>query len=304
MAIYETIKNSYYRIRNSTNTGWERIAFWTMASQVERASGANLEAELAMAYLVSNKTLYVSPTGSDTTGDGTSGKPYKTVNKALAMTPKNMNGYWLNLHIMGGTYTESVVIQGFGGARVYLILNGNVTLNGSVFITDCDSSVQVQSLTGQTYTLTINNTTDTKGAIAMSSCKMIYFGNSITINSTTRGINVYGGSGCSMAGNVIINNTTEYAVVASQSSRLGFANLLAGSSNSGIGVRTSDGSVVSYDPNQFTLSATTLKQTADGGIITNDLASQSQITALDAKIGSKVVVSATAPADTSAVWVY
>ena len=281
MAINETIENGFYRIRNTANTGWRRIALWTKASQVERANGANLEDELEMTYLRANKTIYVSPSGSDTTGTGASNAPYKTINKALAMTPKNMNGYWLNLHIMAGTYTESVVIQNFGGSHVYLILNGDVTINGSIFITDCDSSVQVQSLTGQSYILTINNTTDTKGAIDVSSCKMVYFGNQVIINSPTRGINIYGGSGCSMAGNVTINNTAEYAVVVSQSSRMGFSSLLTGSNNT-IGVRSSDGSTVAYDPNQFTLSATTLKQLSDGGIITNDLAAQSQITALDA----------------------
>lgn len=49
--------------------------------------------------------LYVDPAGSDVTGDGTAGKPYATLTKALASIPEKI-AHTVHLRYAGGTYTS------------------------------------------------------------------------------------------------------------------------------------------------------------------------------------------------------
>ena len=60
--------------------------------------------------------LYVSPTGSDTTGDGTIGNPYQTIGRALKDIPLFVSHHYI-VHLAAGTYRELVDLSGryFGG---------------------------------------------------------------------------------------------------------------------------------------------------------------------------------------------
>src|SRR5215212_3668121 len=52
------------------------------------------------------RTLYVDPSGSDTTGTGTSSKPWKTIGKAVQQVVAG------DLVLIGaGTYAESITIE-------------------------------------------------------------------------------------------------------------------------------------------------------------------------------------------------
>jgi hypothetical protein len=51
-------------------------------------------------------TIYVATTGSDTTGDGTSGLPYASVGKALSVLPKTIDSVY-TIDVADGTYTGS-----------------------------------------------------------------------------------------------------------------------------------------------------------------------------------------------------
>ncbi|MDI6723994.1 MAG: hypothetical protein QMD61_05055 [Methanobacterium sp.] len=61
--------------------------------------------------------IYVSPTGNDTTGDGSQGNPYKTIAKGISMVSPGGT-----VHVANGTYT--------GTGNVNLTINKNVTING------------------------------------------------------------------------------------------------------------------------------------------------------------------------------
>lgn len=74
--------------------------------------------------LEADVTYYVATTGSDTTGDGTSAKPFKTIQYALNILPKDLGGYSATIKISDGTYNENILISGF--------INGNVLLVRSV----------------------------------------------------------------------------------------------------------------------------------------------------------------------------
>lgn len=64
--------------------------------------------------------IYVSTTGSDITGDGTSAKPYRTIQHAIDILPKDLNGYTATIQAADGTYNESIVISGFKTGIIHL----------------------------------------------------------------------------------------------------------------------------------------------------------------------------------------
>jgi len=66
---------------------------------------------------------YVTTTGSDTTGDGTIGKPFRTVQKAVNMLPQVIN-HNVTINVGSGTFSEEVIIKGLNG-------KGTVTLSGA-----------------------------------------------------------------------------------------------------------------------------------------------------------------------------
>lgn len=63
--------------------------------------------------LEADVTYYVATTGDDSTGNGTSVKPYKTIKYALSMIPRDLGGYAATIFLADGTYDESVIINGY-----------------------------------------------------------------------------------------------------------------------------------------------------------------------------------------------
>ena len=70
------------------------------------ASG-NVTAGGTKTLFSTGKTLYVSTTGSDSTGDGSEGNPYATVNKAHQQIPYHIDDIYI-IKIANGTYTETI----------------------------------------------------------------------------------------------------------------------------------------------------------------------------------------------------
>lgn len=79
--------------------------------------------------LTGDITLYVSTTGSDTTGDGTSGDPFKTIQHAIDILPKDLGGHEATINVSGGTYDEDLLISGFGTSGIlWILLSGDITI--------------------------------------------------------------------------------------------------------------------------------------------------------------------------------
>ena len=76
--------------------------------------------------LTSNIGIYVSTTGSDTTGDGSSGKPFRTIQHAIDSIPPVLNGNGVSIIVAAGTYDEDVVIRGKCASQGYrpISING------------------------------------------------------------------------------------------------------------------------------------------------------------------------------------
>lgn len=93
--------------------------------------------------LMGNVTLYVSPDGSDSTGDGTEAKPFREIQAALNTLPTNLGTSKVTINVAAGEYNKCQV-QGFCGGRTYYdasisivgagadstIVSGNVTVWG------------------------------------------------------------------------------------------------------------------------------------------------------------------------------
>ncbi|RKD33079.1 hypothetical protein [Lacrimispora algidixylanolytica] len=70
--------------------------------------------------LSSDITLYVATTGSDTTGDGASENPFKTIQYTINILPKDLGGHTVTINIADGSYSERIVISGFYAGRIKL----------------------------------------------------------------------------------------------------------------------------------------------------------------------------------------
>lgn len=70
--------------------------------------------------LTGNINIYVSTTGSDTTGDGTSENPFKTIQHAIDIVPKDLGGHTATIYINDGVYAERLEINGFSAGIIYL----------------------------------------------------------------------------------------------------------------------------------------------------------------------------------------
>lgn len=101
--------------------------------------------------LTDNVTLYVATTGSDSTGDGTSGKPFQTIAKALAALPKNLNGKTATITVAAGTYNEARVdVTSFTGGE--LVITGTSssakpTITNGIYVNKCNAAVTLRWLT-------------------------------------------------------------------------------------------------------------------------------------------------------------
>ena len=73
--------------------------------------------------------VYVATTGCDTTGDGTSENPYKTITYALSQVPKVLGGYTATVNVADGIYNESVNIAGYKSGYLVIKRKGTQELN-------------------------------------------------------------------------------------------------------------------------------------------------------------------------------
>lgn len=95
--------------------------------------------------VTANTNIYVATTGNDTTGDGTSGAPYRSINKALSGIPKNLGGKTVTINIGGGNYSGTLAIENFTA--------GTIVLKGS----DGGSLVYISSMKVQNSTVLVSD---------------------------------------------------------------------------------------------------------------------------------------------------
>lgn len=101
----------------------------------------------ALSGLVGSVALYVSPSGSDTTGNGGSSTPYATLAKALSTLPKDLNGKSVTIDLAGGTYTEArVAIDQFHNGVLYIhgADSSHAVFNNGISVTNCSAKITMR----------------------------------------------------------------------------------------------------------------------------------------------------------------
>ncbi|MCX7614755.1 MAG: hypothetical protein N2Z65_03260 [Clostridiales bacterium] len=254
------ITNRIKAITGKTN--WYDAPDITLAQALSHISSLNAHC------LLSDVTIYVSPTGNDTTGNGTSGNPYATITKALSMIPKNLNGYTPTISIAAGTYNEVVTISGYVGGYIYLILTGSIIVNG--IIVSNGSCIRVSGA----YTINTNYIHCYKKSSWMSLASVIIAltGAGATPPVEAASVNLHCGSQSHMyaSGVITINNSTAvYAVSITAGSIVTLGNL-SGTNNTGTSLYMTASSMLSYGAN--TLSAAYGNSIHNSFVLTNDSA--------------------------------
>jgi hypothetical protein len=134
-------------------------------------------------------TIYVGPSGNDTTGDGTSGNPYATAVRASRDIPKNLNNSTYQIWFLAGTYTVTgnSEITGFIGSTYYggrLILRGETTastvlnLSGGGFdFYHCKCKLEISNIT-------INTTSGGGFNMRFFYCDNVWVLNTVTYNKS------------------------------------------------------------------------------------------------------------------------
>lgn len=185
---------------------------WTGADGVRFGDLNRIEGNIAelLALIESNSglnestTVWVSKSGSDTAGNGTSSQPYLTVNKAVSVLPKNIGGQVCIINVAAGNYAEDVAIHDFYGGAVLIngVSGAAVTFRG-LHVENC--SVLVSDIA-----LTVGST-----GIFIGAKGMLYSASSrITVTGATTGITLRYGAVMEITPQLTINNATNVAILA------------------------------------------------------------------------------------------
>lgn len=206
-----------------------------------------------------NITYYVATTGSDTTGDGTIGLPFRTIQFAIAKLPKVIN-HNVIINVSAGTYSENIVISGFIGS-------GTFAFNGSA---DLANSVNYKILSARILNVSIHLnvlgfnfiTTIADSTFCFNSMYLFFRFNTIDgIGATFYGFKAEGGGVVQIRECTISNKNT--AIVSNEQSRI-FSNANGGVGNT-IGLQTMKAGEIIKSGGQP--AGTTAEASVEGGLI-------------------------------------
>lgn len=201
------------------------------------------------AYTLTEDTVvYVSPSGSDADGDGSSVAPFATIQAAINALPKMLGGYTATISIGEGTYNERVVVAGFSGGRLIVGESGRtvtvrgITVNSSSHVTFNISNVTWAAGFSGTIFLVTNNSAVSLGSGMTVRCA----------GSTEVGVGVTNGSTLISDGTVItVLNCARSAIRVTLGSIASFYSI-TGSSNTDLGLVAERGGILSYSTTNLT----------------------------------------------------
>lgn len=204
--------------------------------------------------LTENVTVYVSKSGNDNSGDGSSTKPFLTIQKAVDSIPKNLGGHIAQVSVGAGTYSEAVNIEFFADGRITITGASKAAVTIKGILTVRKSAVNIENLA-----LTIQG-----GYVYITECGWINQDASSTLicSGSAHGVYARFGSHAYMGGTFTINNTTSSAVRAGENSSV-YLFEPNGSGNT-LGM-AAQGGMIWFRVNN--ISATTDFSTAHGGRI-------------------------------------
>ena len=116
---------------------------YTTVSNIVADETSVMKSSLDKVYkpLTSSVNIYVRPDGDDNTGDGSTVKPFKTIQKAVNTVPKLIEKDHF-IKVAEGEYDEEVMIKGISGSAIWISRE-----NGIVDPTTTRPNVKVKSIT-------------------------------------------------------------------------------------------------------------------------------------------------------------
>lgn len=137
---------------------------------------------------INSNAIFVGPTGSDTTGNGTESLPYASLAKALSMIPKDLGGQTIVINVASGTYTEATpVIQNFYGGQLLIIGNSTTPpeFSNGIQIDTCSARVVCQFIN------TKATAADKAGFLVYKSNTVEILNSKVTANTAGQGYGVH-----------------------------------------------------------------------------------------------------------------
>ena len=185
------VATSFAPIASPTFTGTPAAPTPSMGDSSTKIATTAFVAGATRIRLTGNTTFYVATTGNDSTGNGTSGTPWATIQKAINVLSSgyDLAGYTATISVAAGTYTSNATIVGLlvgqeGPGALVLQGNGTCNITTSTAST-CFGFIQGAMATVQGFTFSAS----ASGAIAMQIIDrgtLIFIGNN-TFGSFTAG---------------------------------------------------------------------------------------------------------------------
>ena len=229
-------------------------AWVEMYSTVSKPTAADVGAVGGMA---NNTTIYVATSGNDSTGDGSSGKPFASIQRAVNALPKDLNGFTAYINVAPGSYTGDTTVFGFFGGSIFVQAQDTAnkpTIVGAMNIYHCSAKIFFKYFTMNTSGKSVGLDVQASPSVELSYLDMNGYG-------TNNSAGLYAKYGS----NVVIERSNLYnytsAVNATSASTVA-ANFIGGSGNL-TGFSADGASIVGI--NNADLSATSLYSSGGGG---------------------------------------
>lgn len=206
--------------------------------------------------LNADANIYVSTTGSDTTGDGTSGNPFKTIQHTIDVLPKDLGGYFATINVASGIYPEDIKITGFSNGALFLYSATKDTYTDTCKV----NSVDIKYCTAYVLMNGFNITTTTRDGFIIWGCHNVrLFYCQVLAVSSYGGF--YFGESIGRVTNCKVAN--HYVVLSISNSQVYSGAWSAGSTGNSVGLSCYTGSTMYLSGAQPT--ATLPRTSTDGG---------------------------------------
>ncbi|MDK2966466.1 hypothetical protein [Lacrimispora sp.] len=252
----------------SVDTVEDKYPIPTAGESVKRFFGKVLTFLRSIRPLTGDINIYVSTTGSDTTGDGSELNPFRTIQYSINIIPKDLGTHKVIITVANGTYDEDIFVDGFRNGDLSIL-----SVNKDTLVDTCKVNSVLFYCCGPVYVRLngFNMITTTKNAIQASKCDGIYidFCQSITNAGGRAGIQCYESSNIRIANCRMANKNHAAAFINSSGHSVYWD---AGSTGNQVGISSYNGSVVTVVGTQP--NGTTLVQHGDGGTFINDKGTQ------------------------------
>lgn len=166
-------------------------------------------------------TYYVSTTGNDANDGLTEATAFRTIQHAIDIIPKNMNGYDARINVATGDYDENISINKYssGKIRLYGDSTTKATING-ISVADCSGQIYFRYFIVKANERQSGISVDRSIAVALSDVDVLQ--GSYSLSSTNFGIDI-------TTANVIISNVTvtsrTYGIICSDSADVSIYNV-------------------------------------------------------------------------------